>query len=184
MGAGPSALGGARSSLRKGMRPTVSAGRVCLHLGLFCGTIGHRMRGRGPQASFWKGARDARSVRELLRRNVVLRLRKAINAGRKLLFRRGLATPGAFANCFAALCIETAESHKRGPQASFWKKPRDARSVREVSPAGSGDAAQWAASITDRRGSGDQALNGAHWAPAPPKGGGETWLPLRGSCRR
>ena len=21
-----------------------------------------------------------------------------------------------------------------------------------------------------------QALNGAHWAPAPPKGGGETWL--------
>ena len=43
-----------------------------------------------------------------------------------------------------------------------------------LSPAGSGDAAQWAASITDRRGSGDQALNGAHWAPAPPKGGGET----------
>ena len=27
-----------------------------------------------------------------------------------------------------------------------------------LSPAGSGDAAQWAASITDRRGSGDQAL--------------------------
>ena len=25
-----------------------------------------------------------------------------------------------------------------------------------------------------------QALNGAHWAPAPPKGGGETWLSLRG----
>ena len=45
-----------------------------------------------------------------------------------------------------------------------------------LSPAGSGDAAQWAASITDRRGSGDQALNGAHWAPAPPKGGGETRL--------
>ena len=45
-----------------------------------------------------------------------------------------------------------------------------------LSPAGSGDAAQWAAPITDRRGSGDQALNGAHWAPAPPKGGGETWL--------
>ena len=44
-----------------------------------------------------------------------------------------------------------------------------------LSPAGSGDAAQWAASITDRRGSGDQALNGAHWAPAPPKGGGKTW---------
>ena len=39
---------------------------------------------------------------------------------------------------------------------------------------------QWAAPITDRRGSGDQALNGAHWAPAPPKGGGETWLPLWG----
>ena len=36
-----------------------------------------------------------------------------------------------------------------------------------LSPAGSGDAAQWAASITDRRGSGDQALNGAHRAPAP-----------------
>ena len=50
-----------------------------------------------------------------------------------------------------------------------------------LSPAGSGDAAQWAAPITDRRGSGDQALNGAHWAPAPPKGGGETWLPLWGS---
>ena len=49
-----------------------------------------------------------------------------------------------------------------------------------LSPAGSGDAAQWAAPITDRRGSGDQALNGAHWAPAPPKGGGETWLPLWG----
>ena len=44
-----------------------------------------------------------------------------------------------------------------------------------LSPAGSGDAAQWAAPITDRRGSGDQALNGAHWAPAPPKRGGETW---------
>ena len=26
-----------------------------------------------------------------------------------------------------------------------------------------------------------QALNGAHWAPAPPKGGGETWLSLRES---
>ena len=50
-----------------------------------------------------------------------------------------------------------------------------------LSPAGSGDAAQWAAPITDRRGSGDRALNGAHWAPAPPKGGGETWLPPRGS---
>ena len=49
-----------------------------------------------------------------------------------------------------------------------------------LSPAGSGDAAQWAAPITDRHGSGDQALNGAHWAPAPPKGGGETWLPLWG----
>ena len=61
-----------------------------------------------------------------------------------------------------------------------------------LSPAGSGDAAQWAASITDRRGSGDQALNGAHWAPAPPpkgearlgflqaSGGLPTWLPLRG----
>ena len=36
-----------------------------------------------------------------------------------------------------------------------------------VSAAASGDAAQWAAPITDRRGSGDQALNGAHWAPAP-----------------
>ena len=47
---------------------------------------------------------------------------------------------------------------------------------RALSPAGSGDAAQWAASITDRRGSGDRALNGAHGAPAPPKGGGETWL--------
>ena len=35
------------------------------------------------------------------------------------------------------------------------------------SAAASGDAAQWAAPITDRRGSGDQALNGAHWAPAP-----------------
>ena len=36
-----------------------------------------------------------------------------------------------------------------------------------LSPAGSGDAAQWAASITDRRGSGDQALDGARRAPAP-----------------
>ena len=35
------------------------------------------------------------------------------------------------------------------------------------SPTGSGDAAQWAASITDRRGSGDQALDGARRAPAP-----------------
>ena len=25
---------------------------------------------------------------------------------------------------------------------------------------------------------------GAHWAPAPPKGGGETWLPLWGRCPR
>ena len=60
-----------------------------------------------------------------------------------------------------------------------------------LSPAGSGDAAQWAASITDRRGSGDQAL-----VPTghqrPPKGearlgllqasgGLLTRLPLRGS---
>ena len=37
-----------------------------------------------------------------------------------------------------------------------------------LSPAGSGDAAQWAAPITDRRGSGDQALNGPHWGPGPP----------------
>ena len=58
-----------------------------------------------------------------------------------------------------------------------WPSPPPAGAL---SPAGSGDAAQWAASITDRRGSGDQALNGAHWAPAPPKGGGETWLSLRG----
>ena len=35
------------------------------------------------------------------------------------------------------------------------------------SPTGSGDAAQWAASVTDRRGSGDQALDGARRAPAP-----------------
>ena len=35
------------------------------------------------------------------------------------------------------------------------------------SAAASGDAAQWAAPITDRRGSGDQALDGAHRAPAP-----------------
>ena len=52
-----------------------------------------------------------------------------------------------------------------------------------LSPAGSGDVCQWQTSSTDRRGSGDQALNGAHWAPAPPKGGGETWLPLRGPLR-
>ena len=36
-----------------------------------------------------------------------------------------------------------------------------------LSPAGSGAVCQWQTSITDRRGSGDQALNGAHWAPAP-----------------
>ena len=61
-----------------------------------------------------------------------------------------------------------------GPGATFgWPSPSPTGAL---SPAGSGDAAQWAAPITDRRGSGDQALNGAHWAPAPPKGGGETWL--------
>ena len=49
-----------------------------------------------------------------------------------------------------------------------------------LSPAGSGAVCQWQTSSTDRRGSGDQALNGAHWAPAPPEGGGETWLPLWG----
>ena len=36
-----------------------------------------------------------------------------------------------------------------------------------LSPAGSGDVCQWQTSSTDRRGSGDQALDGAHWAPAP-----------------
>ena len=51
---------------------------------------------------------------------------------------------------------------------------------RALSPAASGAVCQWQTSSTDRRGSGDRALNGAHWAPAPPKGGGETWLPLRG----
>ena len=38
-----------------------------------------------------------------------------------------------------------------------------------LSPAGSGAVCQWQTSSTDRRGSGDQALNGAHWAPAPPQ---------------
>ena len=33
----------------------------------------------------------------MLTAGVACELRKAINAGRKLLFRRGLATPGAFA---------------------------------------------------------------------------------------
>ena len=46
-----------------------------------------------------------------------------------------------------------------------------------LSPAGSGDAAQWAAPITDRRGSGDQALNGAHWQTAP-EAAAETLAPL------
>ena len=59
------------------------------------------------------------------------------------------------------------------------KLPGDALSV---TAAASGDAAQWAAPITDRRGSGDQALNGAHWAPAPPKGGAKSRLPLWGRC--
>ena len=40
-----------------------------------------------------------------------------------------------------------------------------------LSPAGSGDAAQWAASITDRRGSGDQALNGAQLGTSAPQRG-------------
>ena len=50
-----------------------------------------------------------------------------------------------------------------------WKSPLRHAFGMTLSPAGSGDAAQWAAPITDRRGSGDQALNGAHWAPAPPQ---------------
>ena len=37
-----------------------------------------------------------------------------------------------------------------------------------VSAAASGAVCQWQTSSTDRRGSGDRALNGAHWAPAPP----------------
>ena len=37
-----------------------------------------------------------------------------------------------------------------------------------VSAAGSGAVCQWQTSSTDRRGSGDRALNGAHRAPAPP----------------
>ena len=36
------------------------------------------------------------------------------------------------------------------------------------SAAASGAVCQWQTSSTDRRGSGDRALNGAHWAPAPP----------------
>ena len=35
----------------------------------------------------------------MLTAGVACELRKAINAGRKLLFGRGLATPGAFATC-------------------------------------------------------------------------------------
>ena len=37
-----------------------------------------------------------------------------------------------------------------------------------VSAAASGAVCQWQTSSTDRRGSGDQALDGAHRAPAPP----------------
>ena len=37
-----------------------------------------------------------------------------------------------------------------------------------LSPAGSGAVCQWQTSSTDRRGSGDQALNGPHWGPGPP----------------
>ena len=37
-----------------------------------------------------------------------------------------------------------------------------------VSAAASGAVCQWQTSSTDRRGSGDRALNGAHRAPAPP----------------
>ena len=36
-----------------------------------------------------------------------------------------------------------------------------------LSPAGSGAVCQWQTSSTDRRGSGDQALNGPHWGPGP-----------------
>ena len=77
------------------------------------------------------------------------------------------------------MIIRHSRAVSQGKQGLFWggaagglPSPPPAGAL---SPAGSGDAAQWAASITDRRGSGDQALNGAHWAPAPPKGGGKTW---------
>ena len=72
------------------------------------------------------------------------------------------------------MIIRHGRAVSQGKQGLFWgggagtsPSPSPAGAL---SPAGSGDAAQWAASITDRGGSGDQALNGAHWAPAPPKG--------------
>ena len=62
-----------------------------------------------------------------------------------------------------------------GPGATFgWPSPPPTGAL---SPAGSGDAAQWAAPITDRRGSGDQALNGAHWQTAT-EAAAETLAPL------
>ena len=82
------------------------------------------------------------------------------------------------ARMFPGFLLQFAHVPIFGRGATFgWPSPSPTGAL---SPAGSGDAAQWAAPITDRRGSGDQALNGAHWAPAPPKGGGETWLPLWG----
>ena len=51
-------------------------------------------------------------------------------------------------------CTCVSGSHRRGVQPP-------------VSPAGSGAVCQWQTSSTDRRGSGDQALNGPHWGPGP-----------------
>ena len=69
------------------------------------------------------------------------------------------------------MIIRHSRAVSQGKQGLFWggaagglPSPPPAGAL---SPAGSGDAAQWAASITDRRGSGDQALDGAHRAPAP-----------------
>ena len=85
---------------------------------------------------------------------------------------------------FAPMAARSARAHRKDSARArrrLLEKPLRHAKGMTLSPAGSGDAAQWAASITDRRGSGDQALNGAHWAPAPPKGEARLGSPFGGA---
>ena len=62
-----------------------------------------------------------------------------------------------------------AEGPNRGPQALYRRSLATIGACATVSPAGAGDAAQWAASITDRRGSGESAGRCPLGTSAPPQ---------------
>ena len=88
----------------------------------------------------------------------------------------------SFQKSFDLALIGAAQERKLGKQRSVFPGRWGTKKVasRKLGSKASGvpsPSCLWHDTLACRLG---QALNGAHWAPAPPKGGGETWLPLWG----